>query len=223
MFLEICLILIFFVILLCSDVINLLETSKKSKNASLYESAFELFLDNLYDELMNISFDFKNSSNTTYNASYVNSSKPFNSGLHRLPLNLNELLSTYENSNNISNSTLNYVDESVLDLIQNASKKRESGVIEITKAKIQLTTHARVNTTTKLSTLESTSSKKIEFKNKTLDCTDRLDGELIADPADCAQFFTCHKGKIIAKRKCTNNLYFDPLIKVCNWPHEVSL
>jgi hypothetical protein len=192
---------------------------------------------------------------------------PSFSELIGIPINLNDFLKDYDNYNGKFNSSLNHIDEEIVDKIlskqtQNSKTttttttittptEQQTSIImatslptleftEITSNSSDMTANETIeeSTTTTTTTMKTTSilikkpttTKKINKPDKTLknftaiiNCQELNDGDLVPDPGDCTSFYTCFKGKIIAKRKCNHNLYFDTNLKVCNWPDEVRL
>ncbi len=53
-------------------------------------------------------------------------------------------------------------------------------------------------------------------------CGTANDGDMVRDPVDCTQFYTCLLGKPVKKSQCEKGLAFDSKIKVCNWLSEVK-
>ena len=246
---------------------------------------FELFIDSLFDELVNMTSEYLLTNNGT-DHDKPNITIPSFSELIGIPINLNEFLKEYENYNGKFNSSLNHIDDDIVEKIlskqtQYSKKATEKTTTEITTIETNATDVNLIGTTTteirtsivttttipiiefteiisnnfdttyeKLldttvktiktssflidqttrttKTITTTSTKKMKKQDSSnknitniINCQELNDGELVPDPRDCTSFYTCFKGKIIAKRKCNHNLYFDMNLKVCNWPEEV--
>ena len=239
---------------------------------SKLDPAFELFIDSLFDELVNMTAEYLIAGNGTDHN--VNITLPHFSELIGLPINLNDFLRDYENFNGKFNSSLNYIDEAVIEKIlskqnqhittvsstsaseivtstapisttttttliihliestntidfENVTNSTTENTVSPSSTKMILTTASRNTNTTKKyfftkTTITPKVQKQVPNNNVKISCMELDDGELIPDPTDCTSFYTCFKGRVIAKRKCNHNLYFDINLKVCNWPEEVS-
>ena len=241
---------------------------------SKLDPKFELFIDNLFDELVNMTAEYLLTNNSTERN--ANITIPSFSELIGIPINLNEFLQDYENYNGQFNSSLNHIDDSIVEKIlfkQNQYSKKTTTPIKtspettsttqltsnlistvtiatstfkfqttiVTEANTTLITESTlisstsVETTTTRQKSKATTKKQQQTTSKvqkqvssmknmttTVNCQDLSDGDLVPDPNDCSSFYTCFRGKVIARRKCNHDLYFDVNLKVCNWPEEVS-
>ena len=58
-------------------------------------------------------------------------------------------------------------------------------------------------------------------RTKTSFCSGKSDG-MYPDPTDCTKYYQCYHSGTTAKHSCFSGLYFDPNLKVCNWPDQVQ-
>ncbi|GFS17185.1 chitinase-3-like protein 1 [Elysia marginata] len=58
-------------------------------------------------------------------------------------------------------------------------------------------------------------------RTKTSFCTGKADG-LYPNPSDCNKYYQCYNSGTTADNSCSAGLYFDPVLKVCNWPENVQ-
>lgn len=181
-------------------------------------SPVEIFLDNLYDEIMNITIE--ENINLTSNYSTDEDMVSLNGTKIESSTIFNEYLDSHEIPSTNTNNSLNYVDEDLLKLIMNKQNKENdeenANRVSVDELKNAFTSKIYSETT---STREMSTEKK---KSDKLTCEDKQDGDLIPDPEDCSSFYTCYLGNIVTRRKCTNDLYFDANLKVCNWPSMVN-
>jgi hypothetical protein len=100
-----------------------------------------------------------------------------------------------------------------------SNNKTRTKILNLLNKKISIKKVVGKTTTTTTNMLME-SSLAIKTLNES-SCKNFADGEMVSDPIDCNWFYTCENGKMTNRRKCNNNLRFDPKTKVCNWPDQV--
>merc|ERR1719204_2794905 len=97
--------------------------------------------------------------------------------------------------------------------------------VPVTTSKAPATTTKAPVTTTKAPVTTSkapatTTTEKVETTTKrTYDCSQGSGKH--PSPYDCAEFYVCFGG-VAHIFHCPGNLWYDPKLKVCNWPSEVD-